>query len=52
VAAAEFRPNRINLDTGAFRTGKLSAVRIDGTGKRLLTVTREGVAQSSAVVTP
>lgn len=52
VAAAEFRPNRINLDTGAFRTGRLSAVRIDGAEKRLLTVTKEGVAQSRAAVTP
>lgn len=52
VAAAEIRPNRINLDTGAFRTGRLSAIRIDGADKILLTVTREGVTQSIAAVTP
>lgn len=52
VAAAEIRPNRINLDTRAFRSGQLSAIRIDGADKRLLTVTKEGVAQSSATVTP
>jgi serine/threonine protein phosphatase 1 len=32
----EFRPNRINIDTGAFATGVLTCIRIDQTGVHLL----------------
>jgi serine/threonine protein phosphatase 1 len=32
VLAPEFRPNRINIDTGAYATGRLTCVRIDGDG--------------------
>lgn len=46
------RPNRVNLDTGAYRTGRLSALRIDEAGKTILTVTEEGISQSDAAVTP
>ena len=35
VATPELRRNRINLDTGAFVTGRLSCLRIDGDGARL-----------------
>lgn len=36
VAEAEFHHNRINIDTGAYATGKLSVLRIDGKGPVLL----------------
>lgn len=36
VAAPDFRPNRINLDTGAYATGRLSCLMIDADGPRLL----------------
>ena len=32
----EFRPNRINLDSGAYATDRLSCLRIDATGVSLL----------------
>lgn len=32
----EFRPNRINLDTGAYATGRLTCLVIDSRGPRLL----------------
>jgi serine/threonine protein phosphatase 1 len=36
VERADFRPTRINLDTGAFITNRLSVLRIDATGAALL----------------
>lgn len=38
VEAAEFKVNRIGIDTGAYMTGQLSCLRIDGTGPRILGV--------------
>jgi serine/threonine protein phosphatase 1 len=38
VAQAEILPNRVNVDTGAYATGRLTALVIDGAQKRLLTV--------------
>jgi serine/threonine protein phosphatase 1 len=35
-AEAEFRPNRINLDTGAYATHRLSCLRIDSAGAALI----------------
>jgi serine/threonine protein phosphatase 1 len=35
----EFMPNRIGIDTGAFSTGRLTALVLEGTSRRLLTVT-------------
>lgn len=46
------RPNRVNLDTGACRTGRLSVLRVEDARKTILTVRQEGVFQSSAAVTP
>jgi serine/threonine protein phosphatase 1 len=43
VNEAEIRPNRVNVDTGAFRTGKLTALVVDGAEKQLLIV--EGKAE-------
>jgi len=39
VEEPQLLPNRINVDTGAFRTGRLTAVRIDGVETRFLSVT-------------
>jgi serine/threonine protein phosphatase 1 len=36
VAQPEFKPNRINLDTEAYSTGRLTCLRIDGNGPELL----------------
>jgi serine/threonine protein phosphatase 1 len=33
----EFKPNRINIDTGAYATGKLTCLVLEGTGRRVLT---------------
>ncbi len=38
VAEAEILPNRVNVDTGAFASTRLTALVIDGARKRLLTV--------------
>jgi serine/threonine protein phosphatase 1 len=35
-AEPEFKPNRINLDTGAYATHRLSCLRIDSSGARLV----------------
>lgn len=52
AAEVSARRNRVNLDTGAYRTGRLSALRIENGGKTILTVTKQGVSQSNAAVTP
>lgn len=36
VTAPEFRPNRINVDTGAFASGILTALVLEGADRRLL----------------
>jgi serine/threonine protein phosphatase 1 len=38
----EVRPNRIGLDTGAYRTGILSAIRLEGAEREFLTVSDPG----------
>ncbi|WP_048648648.1 metallophosphoesterase family protein [Nitratireductor soli] len=38
VTAPEILPNRVNLDTGAWNTGRLTALRMDGVEKRLIEV--------------
>ncbi|MBX3584715.1 MAG: metallophosphoesterase [Rhizobiaceae bacterium] len=38
VDEPEMLPNRVNVDTGAFRSNRLTALVIDGAEKRLLTV--------------
>jgi serine/threonine protein phosphatase 1 len=35
-AEPEFKPNRINLDTGAYATNRLSCLRIDSSGAALV----------------
>jgi serine/threonine protein phosphatase 1 len=36
VVEAEFKPNRIGIDTGAYMTGHLCCLRIDGNGPHIL----------------
>lgn len=43
----EFRPNRIGIDTGAYRTGILTALGIEGTGKWTLS-TGSGINELAA----
>jgi serine/threonine protein phosphatase 1 len=38
VSNIDFRPNRINIDTGAFATNRLSVIRIDASGVAALDV--------------
>ncbi len=44
VPEAEVMANRVNVDTLAWQSGKLTALAIDGADKRILTVTGEGEA--------
>lgn len=41
VAEADVRRNRVNIDTGAYYSGRLTALVIDGRTKRLLEVSEE-----------
>ncbi|KQZ93219.1 metallophosphatase [Mesorhizobium sp. Root157] len=52
VAEADVKANRVNLDTGAYYTGRLSALAVEGVSKRILVATEAGVAQRSVAVTP
>jgi serine/threonine protein phosphatase 1 len=44
----EERPNRIGIDTGAYRTGRLTALRLEGVERRFLQVTEDETANDSA----
>ncbi|MGZ2411614.1 calcineurin-like phosphoesterase family protein [Sphingomonas sp. F9_3S_D5_B_2] len=44
----EDRPNRIGIDTGAYRTGVLTALVIDGEQRRFLTTGPAGAGRASA----
>jgi len=50
--AAEVLPNRVNLDSYAWHSGRLSALAVDGAAKHILTVTEDGAVQRSEEVTP
>jgi serine/threonine protein phosphatase 1 len=43
VPEAEFKPNRIGIDTGAYMTGQLSCLRIDREGPRMLKAGAKGL---------
>lgn len=43
VDAVEWRPNRIGIDTGAYFTGRLTALVLEGDGSRLLQTGRAGL---------
>ena len=51
VGEAEVLPNRVNVDTGAYASNRLTALVIDGMDKRFLTVEADDQS-SSASVTP
>jgi serine/threonine protein phosphatase 1 len=38
----EFQPNRIGIDTGAFHTGVLSCLVLEGTEQRLIQTGSDG----------
>lgn len=42
VPACDYRPDRLNLDTGAYASGRLSAARFDGGAPTILTVSATG----------
>lgn len=47
----EFRQNRIGIDTGAYRTGVLTALYLDGEDQALLSTSPAGAAQSEELTT-
>lgn len=51
-AVADVQPNRVNVDTLAWKSGRLSALVIDGAVKTVLSVTEDGTVQRSEAVTP
>lgn len=48
--APEFRSNRIGIDTGAYRTGRLTVLRLEGEERRVLDLD-DGQAQSRVLAT-
>jgi serine/threonine protein phosphatase 1 len=49
VESADVRPNRINIDTGAFATSKLTALVLEGTQRRFIT---SGTARAASPSMP
>ncbi|MHA6687375.1 metallophosphoesterase [Mesorhizobium sp. A556] len=49
---AEILANRVNVDTLAYRSGRLTALVVDGAKKEILTVSEDGTVQRSEAVTP
>lgn len=47
VPACTYRPDRLNLDTGAYASGRLSAARINGQAPAILTVSAIGAQVQS-----
>jgi serine/threonine protein phosphatase 1 len=45
----ELCANRVNVDTLAYQSGRLTALAVNGPRKRILTATRDGLAQREAV---
>lgn len=52
VREPEILPNRVNLDTYACGSGRLTALRVDGAAKQILTVSEDGGFQRRDAVTP
>jgi serine/threonine protein phosphatase 1 len=48
----ELLPNRVNVDTRAYASGRLTALVVDGADKRILTVREGGSVQRREAVTP
>jgi serine/threonine protein phosphatase 1 len=51
-ALPEVLPNRVNVDTLAYESGRLTALVVDGAAKTILSVMEDGAAQRSEAVTP
>ena len=51
-ALPEVLPNRVNVDTLAYESGRLTALVVDGAAKTILSVTEDGAVQRSEAVTP
>ena len=49
---AEVKPNRVNVDTLAYQSGRLTALVVEGAAKSILTVMEDGGVQRSEAVTP
>jgi serine/threonine protein phosphatase 1 len=49
---AEIMPNRVNLDTLAWSSGRLTALAMAGAGKSIIEVSENGAVQRSEAVTP
>jgi len=45
-------PNRVNVDTRAYASGRLTALAVDGAGKHMLTACEDGSIQCSEALTP
>lgn len=45
----EFRPNRIGIDTGAYRTGVLTALYLDGTDREVLSVGGDAMGEMAGL---
>ncbi|WP_315918923.1 metallophosphoesterase family protein [Mesorhizobium sp. SP-1A] len=52
VPRAEVLPNRVNLDSYAWRSGTLTALAVEGQAKRLITIGEGGAVQRREAVTP
>ncbi|HEY4193654.1 MAG TPA: metallophosphoesterase [Mesorhizobium sp.] len=48
----EIKANRVNVDTLAHKSGRLTALVVDGAKKEILTVVEDGSVQRSEAVTP
>lgn len=48
--APQFRPNRIGIDTGAYRTGRLTALGLEGTSRWLIEATTDEQGAVSATL--
>ncbi|MEQ1937413.1 metallophosphoesterase [Mesorhizobium sp. CN5-321] len=49
---AEIMPNRVNIDTLAWSSGRLTALAMAGAGKSIIEVSENGAVQRSEAVTP
>jgi serine/threonine protein phosphatase 1 len=52
VRVAEIRPNRINVDTGAYMTGVLSCLILEGATRRFLTVDSSSCRRLNDIIRP
>jgi len=51
-ALPEVEANRVNVDTEAWQSGRLTALVVDGASKNILTIAEDGSVQRNEAVTP